>query len=551
MKLILSLQEMNNITERKKQLCLLIVCFFAFFVNNHVVPPDIMESRNIVTAREMVSDGCWLVPTMNGELRLEKPPLPTWFAAAAEIFAPDNIFAQRFMSGCAALLLIFFFWKFARKVLYVDPLIPSLFLCTCYNFIIMARTATWDIYCHAFMMGAIYFLARALIDQRIHWSRFLLAGIFLGLSFMSKGPVSLYALFLPFLMAFAIVFRPCLRQKGLPLLAMTLVAVLIGCWWFVYVKLSLPEQLASVVSKESGSWLNRNVRPWWYYWQFFFESGVWSLFLLTSIFLPFFNRKMRKNHTWLFSLLWMAASLVLLSILPEKKPRYLLPLLLPASYLMGAVLESWKKSFRNKKEANSADIIWFRINSSVLFLIMAAVPVLAYLFAVAKGLMPLWCWMILSIIDVLCAVAMLRSLLRLRPFLMLGSVAILFIGIELLAMPAVARVIGNPGRTGIDATRQIPELLNVPFYHLDSVPLRIEFVYSARRKIRPVNADTLYRAAPCAVLTLKPLEEEIPAEKLKNLRLRHIGVFDENPKPPSSKRHNPELVYNLTLLETE
>ena len=48
-------------------LCL--VCLTTFFVDNSVLVPDIMESRNIVTAREMVYDGNWIAPTMNGELR--------------------------------------------------------------------------------------------------------------------------------------------------------------------------------------------------------------------------------------------------------------------------------------------------------------------------------------------------------------------------------------------------------------------------------------------------------------------------------------------------
>ena len=42
------------------------VCLFAFFVNNEIIVPDIMEARNIVTAREMVYEGHWVVPTMNG-----------------------------------------------------------------------------------------------------------------------------------------------------------------------------------------------------------------------------------------------------------------------------------------------------------------------------------------------------------------------------------------------------------------------------------------------------------------------------------------------------
>ena len=67
----------------------LVLCC-TFFVNNKAIFVDIMESRNMITAREMVYDGNWLTPTMNGELRLEKPPLPTWLTAVVEMIAPDN-----------------------------------------------------------------------------------------------------------------------------------------------------------------------------------------------------------------------------------------------------------------------------------------------------------------------------------------------------------------------------------------------------------------------------------------------------------------------------
>ena len=42
-------------------LCL--VCLTTFFVDNSVLVPDIMESGNIVTAREMVYDGIALGET--------------------------------------------------------------------------------------------------------------------------------------------------------------------------------------------------------------------------------------------------------------------------------------------------------------------------------------------------------------------------------------------------------------------------------------------------------------------------------------------------------
>ena len=52
----------------------------------------------------------------------------------------------------------------------------------------MGRTATWDIYCHAFMMGAIYYLYLALRQNPCKWTYFIGAGIFMGLSFLGKVP---------------------------------------------------------------------------------------------------------------------------------------------------------------------------------------------------------------------------------------------------------------------------------------------------------------------------------------------------------------------------
>ena len=151
---------MINQAERNpvRQWLLLVVVFCcAFFVNNEAIFVDIMESRNLITAREMVYDGNWLTPTMNGELRLEKPPLPTWIAAGIEFISPDNIGLQRAVTGMAGVLLAVFLYLLAfrltRDRLYA--FIAVLLLCTSYSIVLMGRTASWDIYCHAFMVVAI------------------------------------------------------------------------------------------------------------------------------------------------------------------------------------------------------------------------------------------------------------------------------------------------------------------------------------------------------------------------------------------------------------
>ena len=87
----------------------------------------------------------------------------------------------------------------------------ALILCTCHNVILMGRTASWDIYCHAFMLGAVYHLAVAIKGMGGKWRHCIVAGVLAGLSIMSKGPVSVYALLLPFVIAFAFVMRPCIK----------------------------------------------------------------------------------------------------------------------------------------------------------------------------------------------------------------------------------------------------------------------------------------------------------------------------------------------------
>ena len=60
-------------------IALLVLIMLCFGIDNLAV--SIMEARNFITAREMITDGNWLLTTMNGEARYEKPPLPTWLTA--------------------------------------------------------------------------------------------------------------------------------------------------------------------------------------------------------------------------------------------------------------------------------------------------------------------------------------------------------------------------------------------------------------------------------------------------------------------------------------
>lgn len=475
-------------------LLLALLCAAAFFANNALLRPDIMETRNLETAREMAEGGSWLVPTMNGEIRLEKPPLPTWIAAAVWSVAPYNLAAQRTASGLAGCMLVAFFYLLALKATRrrAYALIASAMLITCYQVILQARTATWDIYCHAFMMGGIYFLWRGLYEDRRVWRNMLLAGTFTGLSFMSKGPVSPYALLLPWVAATVIARRPSMRGRWLPLVAMMAVAVAISSWWYILIIATHPEAAQYVIHKETGSWKHHNVRPWWYYWRFFAETGVWAPLMLLSLAFPLWRKRLGSlGRPYTVALLWVAAQLVLLSLMPEKKMRYLLPMMMPCCYVMAFPAVYWLGAGHRK--------------------------------------------------------AVVRTV---------GAVAAVFAAAEILAMPAIARTFSNPEYKSIAATRAMPALRGLTFYSNSRDELRIEIVYAAGRIVRPIDysapgiAAKLREAAPCVLLSHGNLAGELPAGTLQEFDTTFIGRYNNSNRTRFSKHGSDgKFIYNVTLLK--
>jgi len=533
----------------REKIVLAVICIIAAFANNSVFVPDIMESRNIVTAREMVYDGHWVLTTMNGSLRLEKPPLPTWFTALAEIASPGSVALMRAMAGAAALLLFYFFYRTARRILHIDAIISTYILATCYSVVLMSHTASWDIYCHAFMMGGIYFLGVALGSGHRKLRYFVGAGIFIGLSIMSKGPVSLFALFLPMLISYIWICRPDMSGKWGGVALTVLAALVVGCWWYGYVWIFHQDALSAVASKETGAWLHRNVRPWYYYWKFFLESGVWSVLLLTALIRPLLLKP--KPRGWQIAALWLIISLFLLSLMPEKKTRYLFPILIPASMAMGSMVQMWEK-MRQRGRMPVADVILIRINTWLISIAVVAIPILAWKLFYNDGMISASMLAGLVIICLTASAMLIMSGIRRRPQIMVLTVALFFALFEIFYLPLVRPLINNPDMKSIAATKNMPLLRGIDFYSSENEELRIEMVYAAGRKIMTLdfsNTDSLRKALPMVVLTHTGAANELNQEIFSEVDTTYIGHFDDNRRSPESGKYNPTFIYHLTLLK--
>jgi len=401
------------------------------------------------------------------------------------------------------------------------------------------------------MLGAIYFILGAFKSEGKQWSKFLLAGLFMGLSFLSKGPVSFYALLLPFLIGFIIVEKPSLKGKTAPFIVMIMLTLVVSFWWPAYIAAFHPETGSAVAAKESGAWISHNVRPLWYYWQFPAEAGIWALFWVTSLFYYFysFRKKIAEpRNIFRLSVIWTLAALILLSLIPEKKPRYLLPMLIP-----GAINIAYYLGYSMRNAMSKGEKTLLRINGTLIAVVSLLMPVGIY-FLAKNGHADWFSHLVLpSLIFWAIAIYLFVGLYGKKGILpgrvFFGTVLVMMSFI-LFCYEPTTRLFVNENRYSLNALRDNPDLQGLPFYYpAEEEAIRMEWVYEAGRNITPIdlkNDSAVYAALPFVLVSEKPAPV-----LLENLEVttEYIGTFDNNWRKTDSHRYNKDLVKEVYLVK--
>ena len=320
----------------KKYYFLLIVLFLLIysFSTFNLIEVGIMEARNFQTANEIIENDNWLLPTLNDEPRYQKPPLPTWLTALSVLlFNSKAVIFYRI----PAILFLFiigvtsYFFSIGINFNKRESIINGLITVSSIYIIAIIFEAPWDIFAHGFMFIAIYYLFNS-FKNSFTKSHNILIGILIGLSIMSKGPISIYALLIPFLLSYLLVYKKISLNN---LIIIFFISIVSGGIWYLYVYTQDYNTLVEIGAQETENWSNYNVKPFYYYWDFFINSGIWTIPAITSIILPFINRKISVNKHHLLTCYWVLFSVILLSLIPEKKTRYLMPVLIPLALNTG------------------------------------------------------------------------------------------------------------------------------------------------------------------------------------------------------------------------
>jgi len=229
-----------------------------------------------------------------------------------------------------------------------NSLLNSSIAITSLYVILIIFEAPWDIFTHAFMLVAIYGFVSIFRSKQISLKYILITIIGLGCSVLSKGPVSIYALLLPFLISYGVIYRKeFASKKWITIVLVLLIGASLGFSWYLYVRYADPETFAVITSKETGNWTSYNVRPFYYYWSFFTQSGLWTIPAFISLLYPYLKTRVSNLKAYQFTWVWTLLAVVLLSIIPEKKSRYLMPVLIPLAMNIGFYIAYLVRRFKD------------------------------------------------------------------------------------------------------------------------------------------------------------------------------------------------------------
>ncbi len=339
--------------------------------------------------RAMSESGDWLIPKVNGILRLDKPPLIYWLMSLFyslphnEVWDSFGTISARLPSALASLFLMLFIgdtiycWpQRGEGGGIASPFVASLAFGLSPLIIIWSRIAVSDaLLCGTLGISLLMFWRRMVSDKK---DKCITPWIFLGLAILSKGPVA-FVLATLTLASFLLsqrnwknLFKKIGPKRGL------LITVFISFPWYILVLIKEGKTFWDSFFvyhnfQRFTSVVNNHAEPVWF---FFYIMVVGSLpftpFLFHGIFealkdsvANFKKGCIPSESLFIFSLCWLISVFVFFSFSATKLPSYWLPAI-PAA----AILTS--NSFTKLQNKNKAfSYLWF-INLLIIFGLLIA-----------------------------------------------------------------------------------------------------------------------------------------------------------------------------------
>ena len=300
------------------------------------------EARYALLARTMVETGDWLVPRIGAEVHLEKSPLYIWAIAAFSLAGGRvtelTAVLPAALSAIAGVGATFILGRrlFGARAGWLSALV----LATACGYYWHARMALADMMVTAFAIGAAAAFATVVVSGESRRWPMAVCWACLGFGLSAKGPVALMPL-IPF--GIFLVWEHGWRglAKLRPLTGVAIVALISAPWALAFALRSGESYVQSVLLAD---YVGPRLRAWDRAGELFFAAGPigvgfmpWTPFLPSALADGWWRTDdgaVRRGFRFL--LLWVIVYVLVITLLPHKRDRYLL-----ATYPMLAIMVGW------------------------------------------------------------------------------------------------------------------------------------------------------------------------------------------------------------------
>jgi len=306
-------------------------------LNNH-------ECYVAITAREMLESGDWVMPTCNGEPRLEKTPLSYWLVAFfAKITGKVDEFSARLPSAIFALCSVAAIIYFVNQWLsFRIAVLSAAVWATSLAYTRYSHNARPEMVLTFFIMLCFltFYSAVSTKNRKRQVVYMLIFWISFGLANLAKGPAPLPLVLVP-LFFYVAVFRKWEKiPKLLPIIGMVVFLAIVLPW---------PLAIASRMNWDLAVWKREFVdrffgayasghKPFYYYLPKMFQFMLpWAAFVPFALAAPFYRVWSKKQPVMQFLWMWFVVDVAFLTISGGKRQHYIIPAI-PAMAVLTAIL---------------------------------------------------------------------------------------------------------------------------------------------------------------------------------------------------------------------
>lgn len=295
------------------------------------------EGRRALAIKEMYAGGYWLLPTLNGELYLTKPPFLYWISLSiSSLVGTVNEWTLRLPSALAALVTLWMVYRYSLKRFGAwSALFSVQILMANLGFAMLARRVEIEMLLTMLCVGAL-FCALKYIEEPVKRTWIYLSYFLLALAVLTKGPVALLFVTLPLIVAAIWTKDPIIKQTLTNLKAWVIFFV-VALSWYLAVSLQLGFDIWAIIAKRDmldKVQAEEVAKPVLSYLGWIIVDFLLLLGLLLIRSRALFNSLAGKRD-WMLIVTAIAVPLVVFSLFSNKHAKYLLPIYPLISIVLG------------------------------------------------------------------------------------------------------------------------------------------------------------------------------------------------------------------------